>query len=110
MQYYSYNINPQRWSNELRLSSKAGGRFHWLAGLYWERTTDTNYNNTYYMPGLQYQGAAFQYALASYDLTQRDARRPGSGTPTPRPPGSCRPPSSRTSISMSPTSSTSKRA
>ena len=71
LQYYSYNIDPQRWSNELRLSSKAGGRFHWLAGLYWERTTDTNYNDTYYMPGLQYQGAAFQAALASYDLTQR---------------------------------------
>jgi len=70
LQYYSYNIDPQRWSNELRLSSKAGGRWHWLAGLYWERTTDHNYNNTYYMPGLQYQGAAFQKTLASYYLTQ----------------------------------------
>jgi iron complex outermembrane recepter protein len=68
-QYYAYNIDPQRWSNELRLSSKAGGRFHWLAGLYWERTTDTNYNDPYYMPGLQYQGAAFQSALAYYGLT-----------------------------------------
>ena len=68
-QYYSYNVDPQRWSNELRLSSKAGGRLHWLAGLYWERTNDQNYNNTYYMPGLQYQGAAFQAALASYNLT-----------------------------------------
>src|ERR1700733_2879158 len=69
LQYYSYNVDPQRWSNELRLSSKAGGRLHWLAGLYWERTNDQNYNNTYYMPGLQYQGAAFQAALASYNLT-----------------------------------------
>jgi iron complex outermembrane receptor protein len=71
LQYYSYNVDPQRWSNELRLSSKAGGRLHWLAGLYWERTTDKNYNNTYYMPGLQYGGKAFQAALASYYITQR---------------------------------------
>jgi iron complex outermembrane recepter protein len=69
LQYYSYNLNPQRWSNELRLASKAGGRFHWLGGLYWERTTDKNYNNTYYMPGLQYQGAAFQHSLGYYFLT-----------------------------------------
>jgi outer membrane receptor protein involved in Fe transport len=66
LQYYSYNINPQRWSNELRLSSKPGGRFHWLAGAYWERTTDKNYNNTYYIPGLQYNGAAFQYYASYY--------------------------------------------
>ena len=83
-QYYAYNINPQRWSNELRLSSKPGGRFHWLAGLYWQRITDKNYNNTYYMPGLQYNGAAFQYHLAYYGLTQPTCRR-ASGTPTPRP-------------------------
>ena len=70
LQYYSYNISPERWSNELRLASKAGGRFHWLAGLYWERTTDKSYNNTYYMPGLQYQGAAFQSYLSYYGLTQ----------------------------------------
>jgi iron complex outermembrane receptor protein len=70
LQYYSYNLNPERWSNELRLASKAGGRLHWLTGLYWERTPDKNYNNTYYMPGLQYQGAAFQHSLGAYNLTQ----------------------------------------
>jgi iron complex outermembrane recepter protein len=70
LQYYSYNINPQRYSNELRLSSKPGGRLHWLAGLYWEKTIDKDYSNTYYMPGLQYNGAAFQKALASYYLTK----------------------------------------
>jgi outer membrane receptor protein involved in Fe transport len=70
-QYYSYNINPQRYSNELRLSSKPGGRFHWLAGFYWERTTDKNFNNTYYIPGLQYNGAAFQwYASYYYGITK----------------------------------------
>jgi outer membrane receptor protein involved in Fe transport len=70
LQYYSYNLNPQRYSNELRLSSKPGGRFHWIAGLYWERTTNKNYNNTYYMPGLQPQGAAMQYYLSYYGITQ----------------------------------------
>jgi iron complex outermembrane recepter protein len=70
LQYYSYNVDPRRWSDELRLVSKPGGRFHWLAGLYWESTTDDNYNNTYYMPGLQYQGAAFQSYLSYYGLTK----------------------------------------
>ena len=70
-QSYSYNINPQRYSNELRFSSKAGGRFHWLVGAYWQRTTDKNFNNTYFIPGLQYQGAAFQwYASYYYGITQ----------------------------------------
>jgi outer membrane receptor protein involved in Fe transport len=69
-QYYSYNINPQRWSNELRLSSKPGGRFHWLGGLYWEKTVDKNYNNTYYMPNLQPNGQAFQYYLQYYGLSK----------------------------------------
>jgi iron complex outermembrane receptor protein len=69
-QFYSYWINPQRWSDELRLSSKPGGRFHWLAGLYWEKTVDKNYGENFYMPGLQYQGAAFQYYQNSYQLSQ----------------------------------------
>jgi iron complex outermembrane recepter protein len=36
--FYRYNATTQRWSNELRLQSKAGGRFHWLGGLYLEKT------------------------------------------------------------------------
>ena len=67
-QFFTYNLNPQRWSDELRLVSKPGGRFHWLAGLYWEKTTDKNYSNTYYMPGLRTDGAAFQYELNYYHL------------------------------------------
>jgi iron complex outermembrane recepter protein len=70
LQYYYYTINPQRWSDELRLTSKPGGRFHWLLGLYWEKTTDKSIGNTYYMPNLQYNGAAFQYELAYYHQTQ----------------------------------------
>ena len=68
-QYYTYFIHPKRWSEELRLVSKPGGRVHWLAGLYWERTQDKLYGEDYYMPGLQYQGAAFQYYLNSYGLS-----------------------------------------
>jgi iron complex outermembrane recepter protein len=61
IQYYEYHTNPQRWSNELRLASKPGGRFHWLGGLYWEKTVDKNSGSTYYMPGLRTDSPAFQY-------------------------------------------------
>jgi iron complex outermembrane recepter protein len=61
LQYYEYHTNPERWSNELRLLSKAGGRFHWLAGLYWEKTRDKDSGSTYYMPGLRYNSPAFEY-------------------------------------------------
>lgn len=61
IQYYEYHTNPQRWSNELRLASKAGGRFHWLVGLYWEKTKDDSSGSTYYMPGLRTDSPAFQY-------------------------------------------------
>ncbi len=64
-QYYSYYTDPRRWSQEVRLVSKEGGRFHWLLGYYWERTED-NSGSTYYTPGLQPQGAAFQSYLAYY--------------------------------------------
>jgi iron complex outermembrane receptor protein len=61
LQFYEYHTNPERWSDELRLASKPGGRFHWLTGLYWEKTLDKNSGSTYYMPGLRTDGAAFQY-------------------------------------------------
>ena len=72
--YYDYKDYTRRWSNELRLSSKPGGRFHWVAGLYWEHTEDQS-SNVYYMPGLQTSGAAWQLAASYYT----------SGTPTPKP-------------------------
>jgi outer membrane receptor protein involved in Fe transport len=65
IQYYEYHTNPERWSNELRLGSKPGGRLHWLGGLYWEKTRDKNSGSTYYIPGLKYGGEAFQYYAAS---------------------------------------------
>ncbi len=61
IQYYEYHTNPQRWSNELRLASKVGTRFHWLVGLYWEKTVDKYSGSTYYMPGLRTNSPAFQY-------------------------------------------------
>ena len=69
LQYYEYHTNPERWSNELRLASKAGGRFHWLAGLYWEKTRDTNSGSTYFMPGLNTSGTAFAYENYYYGTT-----------------------------------------
>jgi outer membrane receptor protein involved in Fe transport len=77
LQYFSYNTNPQRYSNELRLSSKGRGRFHWLAGLYWEKTTNKNYNQTYYMPGLQVNGAAFQNTAYYYYQQTTSSLPPG---------------------------------
>ena len=61
IQYYEYHTNPERWSDELRLVSKPGGRFHWLAGLYWEKTRDKDSGSTFYMPGLRTNSPAFQY-------------------------------------------------
>ena len=61
IQFYEYHTNPQRWSNELRLASKEGGRFHWLGGLYWEKTVDKNSGSTYYMPGLRTNSPTFEY-------------------------------------------------
>jgi outer membrane receptor protein involved in Fe transport len=61
LQFYEYHLNPQRWSNELRLASRPGGRFHWLGGLYWERTVDKNSGSTYYIPGLRTNSPAFYY-------------------------------------------------
>jgi iron complex outermembrane recepter protein len=65
-QYFVYDNNTQRWSNEVRLQSKAGGRLHWLTGLYWEKTKDT-YSLFYAMPGIQPKGDAYQASIAYYN-------------------------------------------
>jgi outer membrane receptor protein involved in Fe transport len=62
---YDYRTKTERWSNELRLQSKAGGRVHWLLGAYWEKTRET-YGDYYHMPGLQPTGEAYQAAAAYY--------------------------------------------
>ena len=65
VQYYDSNQHIYRWSHELRLQSKQGGRFHWLAGVYWEKTKDLTYT-IYHMPGLQTAGQAWQATTAYY--------------------------------------------
>ncbi len=82
---------------------RPGGRFHWLVGGYWQVTNDHNFGEDYFMPGLQYKGAAFQTS----SITTRSAElrcRPVSGTRTPRPVTTSRPANSPTSVSTSPTS------
>ena len=68
IQYYDYIQHIERWSHELRLQSKAGGWFHWLAGAYWEKTRDI-YSNYYHMPGLQTSGQAWQASAYYYGQT-----------------------------------------
>jgi iron complex outermembrane receptor protein len=67
-QYYDYIQHIDRWSNELRLQSKAGGMFHWVGGLYWEKTRDI-FSNYYHMPGLQTSGEQWQATAAYYGQT-----------------------------------------
>jgi outer membrane receptor protein involved in Fe transport len=64
-QYFDNLNHIERWSNELRLQSKEGGRFHWLGGLYWEKSRDI-YSEYYHMPGLQSAGQAWQAEAAYY--------------------------------------------
>ena len=54
----------ERWSNELRLQSKPGGRAQWLLGAYWEKTRDP-YSGFEHLPNINFQGAPAQDALAS---------------------------------------------
>jgi iron complex outermembrane recepter protein len=67
-QYYDYIQHIDRWSNELRLQSKEGGRIHWLVGAYWEKTRDI-YSNYYHMPGQQTSGQQWQAYAAYYGQT-----------------------------------------
>ena len=66
--HYDYIQHISRWSNELRLQSKEGGRFHWLAGVYWEKTRDI-YSDYFHMPGMQTGGQQWQAYAAYYGQT-----------------------------------------
>lgn len=68
IQYYDYINHIDRWSNELRLQSKEGGRVHWLGGVYWEKSRDV-YSNYFHMPGLQTSGAQWQATAYYYGQT-----------------------------------------
>ena len=71
--YDNYDIWTRQWSNELRLQSKPGGRWHWLAGLYWQKTRQL-YDEWYYMPGMQASGQAYQSALSYYNTYTQSAQ------------------------------------
>jgi iron complex outermembrane recepter protein len=75
--YYTYDQWTRQWSNELRLQSKSGGRWHWLAGLYWQKTRQT-WDTYYLLPGIQPNGEAYQSALTYYSYYE-------TGTATPLP-------------------------
>ena len=62
--YATTNSLLERWSNELRLQSKAGGRTHWTVGAYWERTRNP-YSGFIAMPGINLKGEQANY----YDLS-----------------------------------------
>jgi iron complex outermembrane recepter protein len=64
--YTDYTDKTDRWSHELRLSSKPGGSTHWTAGLYWEQTRDI-YSDFYAYPGINFNGQAAQTALSYYE-------------------------------------------
>jgi iron complex outermembrane receptor protein len=64
--YTDYTDKTDRWSHELRLSSKPGGSTHWTAGLYWEQTRDI-YSDLYAYPGINFNGQAAQTALSYYE-------------------------------------------
>jgi len=72
VQYYDYISHIDRWSNELRLQSKPGGRLHWSVGAYWEKTRDI-YSDYFHMPGLQSKGQAWQYYASYYGITKPPA-------------------------------------
>jgi outer membrane receptor protein involved in Fe transport len=76
IQYYDNANNTQRWSNELRLQSKEGGRFHWLGGVYWEKTRNIS-TNFYAVPGLQTAGEAWIAETAYYNDLGALPPRPG---------------------------------
>ena len=109
LQYYEYHTNPERWSNELRLSLQARRALP-LA----RRPVLGEDPRQELRQHLLHAGAAVRRRRVPVLRLLRHARSTrcprASGTPTPRARTTCRPPSSRTSASMSPTSSTSKPA
>jgi iron complex outermembrane recepter protein len=55
----------QKWSNEVRLQSKSGGRTHWTLGVYWEKTADP-YSGVEVLPGINFSGAQARNAINAY--------------------------------------------
>jgi iron complex outermembrane receptor protein len=64
--FTNYRDQADRWSQELRLSSKPGGSTHWTVGLYVEQTRDI-FSDFYDFPGINLQGQQSQLALSYYE-------------------------------------------
>jgi iron complex outermembrane recepter protein len=58
--YTNYRDQTDRWSQELRLSSKPGGSTHWTVGAYFEQTRDI-FSDLFDYPGINFQGQQAQY-------------------------------------------------
>jgi iron complex outermembrane receptor protein len=63
--FTDYRDQTNRWSHELRLSSKPGGTTHWTVGAYFEQTRD-QYTDFWNYPGIQQTGQAGQAAIDYY--------------------------------------------
>ncbi len=59
--YTDYRDQTERWSQEVRLSSKPGGSTHWTVGFYYEQTKDV-YSDFYAYPGINFAGQEAQYS------------------------------------------------
>jgi outer membrane receptor protein involved in Fe transport len=77
--YTVYDNKTERFSNELRLESKQGGRLHWLTGLYWEKTRE-KYSDFFLMPNIQPNGEAYQSQINYYN----GLYAPAMATPLPQ--------------------------
>ena len=111
LQYYEYHTNPERWSNELRFNSKPGGRWHWVAGAYWEKTRDKTPAAPITCPTSSSTAPPGTTRTPTTPHRWDPPRyRPAFGMRIRRGPTICRRQSSRTSTSISRRSSTSKRA
>ena len=111
LQYYEYHTNPERWSDELRLASKPGGRFHWLGGPVLGEDPRQELRQHLLHAGTADQRRRVSSMSNAYTARTGSLAPAGaSGTRTRRARTTCRPPSSRTSATTSPTSSTSRRA
>jgi len=63
--YATPGADIERWSNELRLQSKSGGRTHWTVGAYWEKTRNP-YDGFIRMPNINFKGAPAQSLISYY--------------------------------------------
>jgi iron complex outermembrane recepter protein len=63
--YTDYRDQTERWSQEVRLSSKPGGSTHWTVGFYFEQTKDV-YSDFYEYPGINLNGQPAENIIYSY--------------------------------------------